>query len=445
MHYAIPRIPAYYQTHLFAAMITVLFLGSGIRVFGYSLLDELLIPALLAAWVLLNKNLRVACLKKTETYVFLLVSIFCLLKTINIIISAFYFENLLLLKLAVPFATIPFFLYFTVSYIRSKDANGLKNLVKIFSVANITYCLLYIAQGTLSEILLGNRFLTQDTYWQGSALAVMPLGVMLPIINYALFKALIPMRTAAVNLALIILVGFFFDSRITYLLIVFYLTVGAFFSKTNMKFSAFGMILFVLIFSFFEKPSVIAFSGFTKNLAVGANVYNPRKEDLNRKLHLQAAFEHSDGEWNLKTIFGAGAYSHRMTLANAIKKKYKKAGLQNNHLLPNSRDDTAEEIKIIRSTALVASIVDDGLIVSALLFLCILSNVLIINRFNLRLLLTSGGIIGTSFCWMYATLATENYIFFYLCMPFGLITLLMKVDEVNREPSTCDKKPILGI
>ncbi len=431
MHNVMTESPTYNAKYLFAAIIAVLFLGSGVRVFGYSLLDELLIPILLGAYFLISKNLRMPCLTQTEKYVFRLVSTYCFLKTLHILISIFLFENILLLKLVIPFATFPLFIYFTICYIKTLDLIGFKFLIRVFSIANITYCSIYIAQGILSELFLGNRFLTQNSFWQGSALAVMPLGIMLPVINYAVFKSLMPMRTAVVNLTLIILVGFFFDSRISYLLVIFYLTVGVFFSKTNMKFSAFGFILFFFIFSFFEKPSTVAFSSFTKNLAVGANVIDPRKEDLNRKIHVQVALEKSSGASFYQMLWGSGSYQHREALAGGIKAEYKKAGLKNNHLIPNSRDDTAEEIRIIRSTALVASIIDDGYILTFLLFLCILSNFLFFNQIRLRLLLTSGGIIGTSFCWMYATLATENYIFFYLCMPFGLMSLLKRLDDLN--------------
>lgn len=299
------------------------------------------------------------------------------------------------------------------------------------SLSALIYFIAYLGQGVYLEALLGeSRFITQGEEWSGSAYAVFPIIVAIPAAIYLLKDK--ARKWQLLGLALIamgVLVAYYYDSRISYLVIAAFLV----FSPLVLRFRRVAPFLVVLLgvlgwLYYFGNWN--SFVGHAQDLAQGltstVNLWSPRISDIDRYAHIFAAFD-AVGDNLVTWLFGYGVHSHRFVMGPYLNEIYASIpGVNIN--IPNT----------VRTEGFEALLVDTGFVGLFLLAANFLFAAmrLLTQRSTLRILLLLALVM--SFLWLFVANIQDVLLFYMIIMPVGPLVLMGQRKTATKTLYTAD-------
>ena len=432
------------------ALLFGLIWGCGPRVFTYSLLDEIVL-SLVTAYMLLfrREELRAIIEGFRRHKIYWMPTILCLFLAVHSLFSLVILEDLRMVKWTLVFVSAPFVVALVPRWLSGRD-NPDGAPVGFVMVHLSLYFLAYILQGLAGEIFIGDwgRFHTQEVYWQGSSLAVMPVMVFFACSFFFPEQYLGRWPRMFYFFLMLGFCAFLFDSRIMQLLLVCCPLAGLVVYWKGYRNWAAMLVAFLCCFYvnvtldnndvdiksyvkavWTKAPPEVAKSKLhgdqkkdafeaivfgLKSLSQSANVIDPMVNDIDRMLQVSAALEASASHRNILVRgFGTGFYTHRYEIGYWVKQKYAEA-------LPGfSEASLAGDVgggsrPIFRTTALAGYIIDTGILGVALISMVLFSAVYFALDTGVREFLAGGICTSLALAWTYSNFSLENALWFLL-------------------------------
>lgn len=413
-----------YKAALFWPLLIIsCIVGTGPRIKGYFFLDEILTIAVLSGAVIrlavVRHNPQSGSVRdRLHRYVFGLWVGYMIAESILGIVAN---EDLRIVRWVIFYLTLAVLFLLTNKQYREFSFPPIRQVIWIVLITTSAVYVAYLVQGAYFDTLLGQhgRFLSQDSVWAGSAYATFPTLIAMPIAVFALLSAERKIRLLAwVTLGLMVATAFYFDSRVSWLVVLSFLAVAL----PTLKLHQILMfpVLFVLGFILITGDPTSNLGGFFANLYEASQaIWSPGKSDVNRQLQLHAAFMRTFD--NVKTFFiGDGMYSHRFTVIPYISHLYDLYLPEQDFIIRGSRRDELG-MTIFRTTGFTALLVDTGVI--GMVLFC--ANYVLAarslwrssSRHRLILLFT----LGMSFLWLFVNNITDIILLYLLFLPHGLL------------------------
>jgi hypothetical protein len=279
----------------------------------------------------------------------------------------------------------------------------------------------YLAQGVYYDITLGpaGRFLSQDWAWAGSAIAVFPTVVGVPAaLLLAKDDAPLARALAWVTAALMVVVAFYFQSRISWFAMLAYAPFAFRFLHVRQMLAAAALI--AASFTFVMGTRTDEAISFVEEL-VGTSqaLWAPTDSDVGRSLQIRAGID-TITQGPMTFLIGTGVYVHRYAIVPAIERLFDEFMPKQTFAIPGSRDDTGKGLTIFRTTGFTALLIDTGIIgilwFALLAGLCIIR--LLMQRTAVAWLLAVPVVVSCG--WLLANNILEVVLFYLLLMPGGL-------------------------
>ena len=393
---------------------------AGLMVNGYCLIDEYL-----TACVLLGSLLSVSIgfihfRRKQENvwdqfhkWMFFLLIIYMIAQSIR---GLFLWEDWRIIRWIIYYSMLGI-----LSFIITKKGFFIPDAKKTLSIiltSGILYFGLYMIYGLFYEKVKGlSRFTTQGLEWSGSAYATFPLIVVIPGALFLLKSNVrIHQWLGWVGLIIAAIVGFYYNSRISLLILSVFLILSL--PILGFRKLILPIVIFLII------PSLIFYPGnkgkfieeigkYGKALCESAQaLWSPRHSDLDRNLHLRASFLAVGADCST-LLLGYGMHSERFVLRPYVQRLY-------NQYLPR-----AKVPPIVRTTGFTAFLVNTGLI--GIFLLC--ANFLIVGcrifvhqkGFSKVVLLIS---LLITFLWLFISNIQDIVLLYLIIMPSGLLVQL---------------------
>ena len=427
-----------------SAILSVNLFANGPRFFGYVILDEVLTGLLIAgAIVRLLLVTRASSVPRTRGGIrYLIFQTFLFYLVVQSVVGIIVLGDERLIRWTIFFLEL---MVLSVLALRQRKAFPFPDLDSLAWVAVVTitvYLVVYIGQGIIGEILLGpliGRFLTQDYFFSGSAYALFPLLVVIPLC-FHLLSSPIKGRRILSNVALVLMVaaGMYFDSRIFWVVFVAHAVVAG--SAVRAKLiRAIPVLLLAIVLLLVSDP--------TRRLSLNPQafvtwtdaLYDPGGSDAGRLIHLRASLDAATSEGVPHLIVGQGFYTHRYVLVPYVQDRLRWELPPQGFTIAGTRDDTAYSIEVIRTQGISALLVDVGLLGVGLLCLVSLAQLkglLWSNRGSIRWSFALA--VSMSGLWLFTNNIVDILLFYLLLMPFGLFdrsprpTDLPEVDILSR-------------
>ncbi len=280
--------------------------------------------------------------------------------------------------------------------------------------------ILYLGFGVYCEKVLGiSRFALQGIDWAGSAYAVFPLVIGIPVGVVLINKTGKYQLLGALLFLLMMIVALYYDSR-TACLVILALIISSVsavkWTKTAALLLCFSLLVFV--FHGLKDPSLRKehIDNFCKGLAKSSvALWSPPASDLDRSSHLKASASAVEENWKV-FFFGYGVHSHRVVMKKYLEPIYKKC-------LPD-----VELGEITRTMFFPALLVDTGwcgILLIVLNFMCCGLELFRLTRWRLGtyryVLLAALGIISL---WPLVSNIQDVVLFYFLIMPGGPLVLI---------------------
>ena len=295
-----------------------------------------------------------------------------------------------------------------------------KQTALIITGSALFYFRSYLIYGLFCENVRGiGRFAMQGIEWSGSAYAVFLLVIAIPAAIILLNQRSHYQFIGWVALILMMVTGFYYDSRISCLSILAFIIVSI--SLINFKKVIILLICYLVLLCYISTgPCLGKWVDKTKEHIVNtyrnaSDLWAPQQNDLDRNLHLKASFTAVNANWK-RRMFGYGIHSHHYVMGCYLQPLYAK-------YLPNSKVR-----RITRTTGFPALLIDTGWVGILLLFLNFLfvaHTILAHTRWRLKtyryLFLSSLLIL---FLWPLVSNIQDIMLFYFLIMPSGLIIQL---------------------
>jgi len=413
-------------------LIIVCIIGAGPRVKGYLLLDELF-----AVFLILGAFIRISILKHRRGF-----RSDNIYKTVfNIWIGYMIMESLVgiiengdmrIIRWVIFFFSVGSIAYFAQQKKNEFPVPRKRHLCSVVLITVLIYNILYLAQGMYYESISGigewGRYLSQDDFWSGSAYAMFPAIIALPcaiifLNDFASLNRIIGWT----SICLIMYLAFYFDSRITWIIVFGNIFVSFFRFRPKLA-NLLPIYSLILVFSLIAGNRTTAI---IENLyETSSALWSPNKSDVGRNLALKAGFDTLMGS-NRTLLIGDGMYSHKRTAVPYIKKLFLKYMPKDDFHIPGSRDDAALGLTVWRTTAFTGLLIDTGLIgmtLLAIIFFSVLRSVIINNsRTSFNLILT----IALLCMWLLISNITDIVLLYIMIMPGGLIEKLSQKDALQ--------------
>lgn len=412
--------------------------GCGPRIGGYFFLDEIISSAVVLGALL---RLAGARTKRTGNYShaknvhctwFYVWIVFMIMESI---FGVIYNEDLRIIRWILFYTMLGVIAWI----INNRDYEFPFPSFEAVSVTIVSTTLLlyvaYLAQGMYFESILGlhGRFLSQDMVWAGSAYAVYPTLLAAPAAllltnNYS--RRIRALAWAAI--AMIMVIALYYDSRISWLVII-----GTFFAglhRLKLRNMVLVVSIFLVSFALYMPDPLKNVVGFGQGILESVQaLWNPSESDVTRNLQLQVGFLRIAD--NPKTfLIGDGVYSHRFTAIPHMDALYSEYLQYTGFSIPGSRDDS-RGMDIFRTVGFTAMLIDTGVIG---MFLFIL-NWLFVGKKVLKSAVSNKAlflaIITMSFMWLLSNNITDITLFYLLIMPKGLIERWSQC-ELGTKPAT---------
>ena len=306
----------------------------------------------------------------------------------------------------------------------------------ILTVTTMVYYVAYVGQGAIAEIMLGphGRFLTQDYYWQGSAYAVFPTLVATPAAILLLKDRSRKVRLLAwASIGLMMVVAFYFDSRISWL--VMFALLGISWRRIELHRIVALALVFLCAAAVFIPNLDEHLPEFFGDLAQTSKaLWAPGRSDVSRQLQLLAGIDTAVADWHI-WLFGSGIYSHRVLIVPYVQELVKWYLPTQDSLIPGTRDDRGPEVTIYRSVGFVELLIDTGL---AGMFLFVLTALLVIR--NLQASRTTNttcvvGILLLASLWLLSNNILDIMMLHLFLMPRGFAEEWARAGAPLRAPA----------
>lgn len=424
--------------------------GCGPRLFGYSLLDEIVLTVVSAYMVLFRRReLWTITNGLRQNPVYWMPTVFCLFLACHSLVSLFVLNDPRMVKWTIVFAATPFMIALLPRWLSGRDALD-RVPSRFVSVHIYLYFTAYIFQGVLGEFFIGDwgRFHTQEIYWQGSSLAVMPVMVLFATCFFFPEQYLGRWQDKLFLGFILSLCSFFFDSRILQLLLICAPVAGLFLYWKGYRHWIAMLASFACCFLlnvtivnkdidikryaisvWEEAPPEVAkgyLSGTQKlpiidaleegvvSLTKSANLVKPLENDIDRKVQLEAGVELvTRRESTLQALFGTGFYTHRYEIVDIMQNKYAEARLGSVGLPSDvGADDKARPV--FRTTAMTGYITDTGILGLVLFGMVLLSAAYFAMYAGVKTFLSGGICMSIALAWTYSNYSFENVLWFLL-------------------------------
>ncbi|MFH1656600.1 MAG: hypothetical protein ABH956_02380 [Candidatus Nealsonbacteria bacterium] len=311
----------------------------------------------------------------------------------------FIFQDLRIVRWIVLYSILGLF-----AFILSKKPfsffEGRKTALFI-TITALIYFLSYQVHGLFGELVRGiNRFNLQGVEWSGTSKAVFPLIVALPAAIFLIGDHKWILKLLGISFIILAIInGFYYDSRISLILVFIFLLFLPFVIKVP-KEVIIGFLIFLVFLGSFIFYKIDA----------------ERQGDISRYVHFRAGFDTLGNNWET-WLFGYGFYSHRFLLAPYLNKYY-------------SHYDLGFVSGEIRTESFTALTIDTGLIGLILLAINFLLSAIKISVMNIgyrKIIFLM--ILIMAFGWLLITNINGMILLYLLIMPFGIIIQLSKYEK----------------
>lgn len=324
--------------------------------------------------------------------------------------------------------------------------------MRLILVGAIAAFAAYLIQGVYSENALDesfSRFASQDYLWAGSAYATFPIALGMPAaVLFLKDRSYVHKVLSWVALSLFMAAGFYFLSRIVWLVMAAYLAtnperIGL---RRAMTMSAAFLMLFVL-----AGPADTANLGpfFSELLAPSLALSSrPEDSDLTRNLQLVAGYETISENW-LTAFTGSGIYTNRNRIAPHIERLqaiYLERGFALSNVIDREAAPSNSELgrPVYRTTGLPALLIDTGIIGLLLLVAnFVLTGITVFRSSspNSRLLIV---VLPVVFLWLMVSNTADIVLQYLLIMPGGLLVRLTESRSHRARAATATGPLIRG-
>ncbi len=310
--------------------------------------------------------------------------------------------------------------------------NDIRKMYTAILIATLVGFVVYFAQGFYFEgqFEFHGRYLSQDQYVAGSATAVFPILVALPA-AILVFRENAPMlrMLAWSTLIMTVIVAWYFDSRVTWLVMAAFLVVG--FLRIGVR-RVVVLLSLALVAGFLILPQASEnLVPYVNNLYVTSTalVGGNDKGDLDRTLQIEAAIEASRQDWGT-ALFGHGLSTAKFVITPYLKETYARHNLdESSRMLRLTGGVSYVEATILRTTGFGVFLIDTGVVGLLLLGLNVL---LVANK-----LLQSGSpkrfvilaIVPLVSLWLFVNDIQDIVLLYLLIMPYGVIEQLNRTKE----------------
>jgi len=406
-------------------------LGTGPRLFGYFFWDELIMGAVILGALVggipgdlfRSVNDRMVCFLIWIGYIFIESFIGIVVNNdIRIIRWSLYYLMLgILLLLINKEKRFPF--------------PSRRTFVSLVLITTTFYYAGYILHGIVFEYWLGvpklgrfmDQFMKEGFLWSGSAIAVFPTLLAMPVAVFAIREDSVGIRVLAViSIMLMMVTAFYYDSRISWVVIffIFFVSIKKIgLTRVALMISIFGIVYMSYIPQPLQRLGEFFYGTFQSTQAL----WSPGESDVTRKLQFEASIHRlldNPGTF----MVGDGIYSHRYTILPHIQELHKLYLPVQKFLIPGhkeTRDDTADDIKLFRTTAFSALLIDTGIIGIMLYTLNFIFMGLKVLRSR-----TSGtsiflAVIFLAYMWHFNNNICDVVLLYLLIMPNGIIEQLI--------------------
>jgi len=405
----------------FWLILIVISVGTaGLMIKGCCLIDEYFLACLLLG-ILISVLIKNICFCKEkhnflDSFHILAFSFFIFYMIIQVMRGFWLWGDFRILRWLVYYLMLG-----VLSYIISKKPFLLfdaRKISLIISLSAFFYFFFYLAHGILSQTVRGiNWFDLQGVEWSGTSYAMFPVVIAIPAAIFLLKdRFLFYQLLGGLLLGLMVIVSFYYGSRISILTIFVFLLFGfiSFVVKKPKK------IIILTVLSLLTLITLVLFIIGSKNIMdyyriLFGNRYEAWRQaggDLDRYIHFRASFDAVNDNWST-LLFGYGIYSHRYILAPYLQKFV-------NRYLPGVVVEG-----ITRTEGFTALLVDTGwigLLLFTLNFLLVIVKNLLIKKSTNRILFIL--VVLITFCWLLISNIHDIILLYLLIMPSGLILQL---------------------
>ena len=319
-----------------------------------------------------------------------------------------------------------------LSFIISKKdfpAPNKKQIILLIFFSTFFYFISYLAHGLIAEKFRGLSWINlQGVEWSGTAYAVFPMIIAVPSALFLIRDKVVKYKLIGwLVLIILLLTGFYYDSRISFLTILAFLLISPFILKIQR--SIIFLLCFLLIFSLFLNSEIGKrvfrdIGGFYQTMyrstiTVFLGESGQRPSDLDRYTAWQGALMTVNTNWS--TLFwGYGIHSSHFVMQPYLQKLY-------TEYLPG-----VAASENIRTTGVATILVDLGLIGIFLLIInFILTALKIISHIGFEFKITALLILFLFFLWIFISNIQDIVLFYLLIMPSGLLIQFAKTQNKN--------------
>ncbi len=337
-------------------------------------------------------------------------------------IGAVALDDLRMIRWVIFYAVLGVLLlvvYFRGSEFRFPSSRGASLIIQNTA---IVYFLVYLAQGMIAEYLLGahGRFLTQDRYWAGSAYAVFPMLLAVPAAILLMNDQSRWVRLHAwISVGLMMTVAFYYDSRMSWLVMIGLFGVSWRCLKIR-RMTAAAAVFVIVATLLVERPMERIASLFEELFNTSRALVVPYKTDVGRVLHIQAGVSTAMASWH-GFVFGSGYYTHRFLMVPDVKERLKWYLPEQDMVIPGTRDDRDPAITVIRTQGFPALLVDTGVVGVGLLVLTAMLAMHSVLRVSTANRASMVAVILMAVLWLLSNNILDIVLFHLLLIPGGLV------------------------
>lgn len=312
-------------------------------IMGYSVVDEIVLYVLLSVMLFTRREdpgstlrtVPASPLFKLHRVVSMLFAAYCCFQVVR---GAMVLDDLREIRFLLMFGSI-----WVIAALRVEDSIEPARAARVIVLSTAVYLALYVGSGLLAEgIFEVNRFDAQGHFWSGTAVAMFPVFVVLP----ALIMLPLQRRTERwlfwFTYFLIVFAAFYYQSRVGWLALVFFLVLGA--SRLGLRRLLMASALFVAFILYFPwdqagpQPSGKIVRSIKENVQKSAPTTFVEKfrtmegampsmqqrtpdtpeHDVDRIIAFKAAWCSAAQGSVVRFLFGTGYWTHRYELLDCI-------------------------------------------------------------------------------------------------------------------------------
>ena len=419
-------------------LIIVNIVGNGPRLMGYFFWDELLtgcvILGALLRLSLLNTKPQKNVSNPAHMFVFFLwVSYMVIESIMGIMVN----NDLRIIRWILFYIELG--LLSSILYYRSGEFPfpPVRQFSIVVLITTAIYYIAYLAHGMIIESMLGigtlgrvaAQYLTEGFLWSGSAMAIFPTLIAMASAIFLMNDSSFKVRMLVLfSMVLMMLVGFYYDSRLSWVIIFAICLVS--FKRFRLAKLISIIVLFGLIFQIFMPNYPIG--KFLYTLFEGTQtLWHAGESGMGRKLQFEAGLLRLTD--NPRTLLvGDGIYSHRFTITPYVNELYRKTepefrrafNVPGYEEIRAAKDVGPGGKTIFRTTAFSALVIDTGIIGMMLFYLNYIFTglKLIKQKSTERIILLT--ILFLAFMWLFNNNISEVVFLYILIMPRGLLEQL---------------------